>query len=376
MVEPGDLLFVIDDRPYQAELARAQAELAQAQAQQRFAANDLQRLERLRQSAAAAELELLEARRAAEQADAAVAAAKAAVEIARLNVEWCQVRAPIAGRIGRRLVTVGNLISGGQGQATLLTTITSLDPIYCYFDVDERSLRRYQRLVRVGARPSASRLPVELTLVDETEFRHRGYVDFVDNRLDPATGTITMRGVFPNPTRQLLPGFFARVRLPAREAFEATLVPEEAVGTNLAQQYVLVVDAENQVRMRPVTTGKTYFGLREVQGVRPTDRVIVKGLVQARPGATVQPLEVPIQVAQTRPEDAPPYFHPEESLAETQPEDALAARLGRQGQGSGGSVNGPGPADTDGGSGAEGRPGSRGAEGSDGPAASTGAASR
>lgn len=350
IVKPGDLLYVIDARPYQAELNRAQAELARAEAQQRFAQSDLDRIERLYGEQAAADMELIQARATADQANAAVAAAQAAVESARLNVEWCEVTAPIAGRVGRRLVTVGNLISGGQGEATLLTTITSLDPIHCYVDVDERSVRRYQRMVREGVRPSAreTRLPVELALVDETEFTHHGHIDFVDNRLDPETGTIRVRGVFPNPNHQMLPGFFARLRIPGRGAYQATLVPEEAIGTNLAEQYVLTLDEKNTVVMRPVKPGKVYFGLREVQGVGPDDRVIVKGLVQARPGTVVRAQIVPLEVAQSRP--AGP-------LARGLPQvDTPSAPVGL-GQGPSRSSNGPAAAPGVGGTGDGGAPG-------------------
>ncbi|NLU20979.1 MAG: efflux RND transporter periplasmic adaptor subunit [Phycisphaerae bacterium] len=354
IVKQGDLLFVIDVRPFQAELNRAEAELARARAQQRFAIDDLRRLERLLGEQAAAELEILQARRDTEQANAAVAAAEAAVEAARLNVEWCRVTAPITGRVGRKLVTPGNLITGGQSQATLLTTIESVDPMYCYVDVDERSVRKYQEIVRSGARPSAREvpLPVQLALVDEDDFHHQGYINFIDNKLDPGTGTIQVRGEFPNPTGVLLPGFFARLRIPGRGPYKATLVPEEAIGTNLAQQYVLVVDAQQVVRLRPVKTGETFYGLRSVEGVSPDDRIIVKGLVQARPGSKVRPEEVSIAVAQalTQPADAIAHHQWHVARATTRPAGSSGDM--QTGRGSGLSGNGPVHAGGDGGTGA------------------------
>lgn len=306
IVQQDDLLFVIDVRPYQAELNRAEAEVARAEAQRRLAASEFERISSLR-GTAASETEFFNARQAMESAEAAVAAGRAAVESARLNVEWCQVKAPISGRAGRRLVTPGNLITGGAGQATLLTTITSVDPIYCYVEVDERSVRRYQRLNREEGRPSAreGKVAVQLALSDEDEFRHEGHIDFVDNRIDPATGTIIVRGVFPNPTGELLPGFFARLRLPGRGPYEAVLVPEEAIATNLAQQYVLVVGPDDVVQLRPVTPGNVFNGLRAVEGIASDARVIVKGLTQAQPGVKVQPQEVPIQTAGESPGVAP-----------------------------------------------------------------------
>lgn len=331
IIKQGDLLFVIDERPFRAELNRARAELAHARAQQQFARDDLRRLERLLGEQAAAELEILQARRAAEQADAAVAAAEADVESARLNVGWCRVTAPIAGRVGRKLVTPGNLINGGQGQPTLLTTIESVDPMYCYVDVDERSVRKYQEIVRSGARPSAREvpLPVQLALVDEHDFHHHGYINFIDNKLDPSTGTIRVRGVFPNPTGVLLPGFFARVRIPGRGPYKATLIPEEAIGASLAQQYVLVVDSQQTVKLRPVTTGEVFFGLRSVEGVGPDDRVIVKGLAQARPGTKVRPQEVSIEVARlpAQPADAMAHHRWQVAPTATRPGEAVEMRL-------------------------------------------------
>jgi RND family efflux transporter MFP subunit len=294
LVKAGDVLFEIDARPYRAALDQAEAQLAQAQAQARFAQSEQERIERLWAAKTAAETEYLDARRAAETAVAAIAAAQAAIELAQLNLEWCTVRAPINGRVGRMLVTPGNLINGGAGQATLLTTITSVDPMYCYVEVDERNVRRYQRLVREEGRPSAraGRLATQLALVDEQSFDRTGYIDFVDNQLDPNTGTITARGVFANPGGELLPGFYATLRIPGRVPYTATLIPEQAIGTNLAQQYVLVLDANDVVHQQPIATGRIYGNWRVVDELDPQSRIVINGLVQARPGIVVRAEEL------------------------------------------------------------------------------------
>ncbi|MGE5610217.1 MAG: efflux RND transporter periplasmic adaptor subunit [Bacillota bacterium] len=304
IVNQGDVLFVIDVRPYQADLDRAEASLAQAQAQQRYAASEFARIEPLQKTGAVAELQYLNARQALETANAAIASAQAAVETARLNVEWCRVTAPIRGRVGRKLVTPGNLITGGTAQGTLLTTIVTLDPIYCYADVDERTVLIYQQLVRERARPSgrSNVLPAQLAVGDQPDFRYQGHIDFVNNVITPGTGTISIRGVFANHDGRLLSGFYARMRILRRAAHEALLVPEEAVGSTLAQRYVLVVGSDGVVQYRQVTPGKSFGNLREVEGISPTDRIVVNGLVNVRPGARVQVQEVPIaEVAQTQP---------------------------------------------------------------------------
>jgi RND family efflux transporter MFP subunit len=298
IVKQNDVLFIIDPRPYAAEVKRLEGELQRAEAQRAAALNEFQRIEPLRTTGAISESQFVTARQALESAAAAVQAAQAALESARLNLQWCRVTAPIQGRVSRKLVTPGNLvIAGTAGQGTLLTNITSLNPIYCYIDVDERSVLRYQRMIREHTRLSARdvRLPTQLALGDQDEFTREGYIDFVDNRIDPMTGTIRVRGVFPNPDRQLLPGFYARMRIPGRAPHEALLVPESAIGANLADQFVLVVGPDDVVQLRPVTVGQLYDGLREVEGIKSDDRVVLNGLVYARPGVKVRPMEVPIQ---------------------------------------------------------------------------------
>lgn len=216
----------------------------------------------------------------------------AAVETAKLNAEFTRVMAPINGRISRKLVTEGNLINGGTAQSTLLTTIVSLDPIYCYIEADERSFLKYVRLAREGTRPSSRevRNPVYLALADETGFPHRGYMDFVDNRLDPNTGTMTGRAVFPNPDLTLTPGLFGRVRLQGSGRYEALLLPDEAIGSDQAQKFVFVVSDQNVVEYRAVQLGAMIKGLRVVrEGLKPEDWVIISGVQRARPGMKVEP---------------------------------------------------------------------------------------
>jgi len=280
------------------ELDRAEAELKLAQARLSLAQNDLARAKNLL-SAKAISVEEADTRASDEKVAAAtVQQAEAAVDAAKLNVEFTQVRAPIAGLISRKYVTEGNLINGGTG-GTLLTTIVSLDPIYCYFEADEQSFLRYSRLEKEGLRPDTreSDSPAYLELADETGFPHKGYVDFLDNRIDTQTGTIRGRGVFENPGDILTPGLFARIKIVGSAPYEAILLPDEAVGSDQSQKFVLVVNPENTVEYRQVELGPKINGFRVIRsGVEPADRVIVKGLQRAAPGAVVNPVEEDIVV--------------------------------------------------------------------------------
>jgi multidrug efflux system membrane fusion protein len=311
IVKAGALLFVIDPRPFQAEVDRATADVTRAQAQLQRATDELQRLERIR-GGAANEKEILDARYNKAAADASLASSNAALESSRLNLEFTRVTAPITGRISRKLVTPGNLISGGGvagagGQSTLLTTITSLDPIYFYFDADERAVLKYQRLKReklgAGGRGGEGKIPALLALADEDDFRHEGVIDFVDNRLQPETGTLRLRASFGNADGYFTPGMFGRLRLPGGAPYRAVLVADEAVGSDQAQRFVLVVGADDTVQYRPVTAGASFGGLRVVQGVRPDERVIVNGLMKARPGTKVnaQPGPMPARTPRAAP---------------------------------------------------------------------------
>ena len=293
-VKQGDLLFVIDPRPYQAELERAKAELALANARLERTSKDLGRAQVLVRSRAVSEEEVDTRVSDQRQAQESVQAARAMVNAAQLNVEFTQVRAPISGRISRNLVSVGNLINGGTTQSTLLTTIVSLDPIYCYFEADERSFLRGIRQARNGDRANgrAGKQPIYVALADEEGFPHQGSIDFVDNRLDQNTGTITVRAVLPNADLLLTPGLFARVRVPSGDKYRALMLPPEAVASDLSQQFVFVVDAQNLAQYRKVTPGPIIDGLRIIRdGLQPDDWVIVKGVQRAKTGAKVDPIK-------------------------------------------------------------------------------------
>jgi RND family efflux transporter MFP subunit len=291
IVKKGDLLFVIDPRPYQAEMDQAQAELKLAKARLQLAHDNLARAKKLLSARAISEEEA-DTRASDERvAQATVEQSEAFVEAAKLNVEYTQVTAPISGRISRKLVTEGNLINGGTG-GTLLTTIVSLDPIYCYAEADEQSYLKYTRLAQEGKRPSSRQVrnPAYLALADETGFPHKGYVDFVDNQLDPSTGTIRGRGIFPNPDLTLTPGLFARIRIPGSGKYEAILIPDEAIGSDQSERFISIVNNQNTTERRKVVLGPIVNGLRIIrEGVNPGDWVIVKGMQRARPGVKVDP---------------------------------------------------------------------------------------
>lgn len=292
IVQKGALLFVIDPRPYQEELNRATAAREQAMARYERTQKDLARAQQLVRLRAISQEEFDTRSADRREAEEAVQAARAAVEAARLNVEFTQVRAPISGRISRQLVTEGNLINGGTGQATLLTTIVSLDPIYGYFEVDERSYLKYSRLWRNGTRSGSreAKIPVNLGLADETGFPHQGRLDFLDNRLDQNTGTMTGRAIFPNANLTLIPGLFARIRLPGSSQYDALLISDEAIGTDQTQRFAFVVNDQNTVEYRKVELGPVIDGLRVIRsGLKPEDWVIVNGVQRVRAGVKVDP---------------------------------------------------------------------------------------
>lgn len=279
-VKRGEVLFVIDARSYRAELSRAEAELARARS---LAAQSRSEVERARSLAAqsAISTELYEQRRAAAAvAEAGVQAASAALETARLNLEWCQVRAPIDGRAGRALITEGNFVSAGDA-SSVLTTLVSLDQVHVHFDADEAAFLRYAKMARDGERPSErdGRVPVQVALAGEDRFPHQGLVDFLDNRIDRNTGTIRARAVLDNHHRLFTPGLFARVRLLGSGRFTAVLIDETAVLTDQDRKYVWVVDEANTAQRRDVQLGRSADGLRIVEaGLDPGDRVIVNGV--------------------------------------------------------------------------------------------------
>lgn len=276
LVKKDDVLFTIDPRWYQAQfdLAQARADVAEREAKR---ADELL-------AASAISSEEAESRRAV------AAEAKAALATARLDLEHTQVRAPIAGRISRALVTAGNLVSGSPGNATLLTTIVSVGEAFVYADIDEITVLKFNRLQREGRLVTVDgRVPVDLALSDETGFPRRGYIESADNRLNPSTGSLTVRMVFANPDGALVPGLFARVRLPVGKPQPTLLVAERAIGTDQSQKFVLAVAADSKAVYRTVKLGGAVGdGLRIVRsGLRPGDRVIVNGLQRVRPGMTV-----------------------------------------------------------------------------------------
>jgi RND family efflux transporter MFP subunit len=283
-VRRGDPLFLIDPRPYEAEVARAEAELARARTRAELANAEYERAQRLVATQAISREELDARSSGRAEGDAAIRAAQAAVETARLNLEWTTVRAPISGRVGRAEVTPGNLVQAGPPAATLLTTIVSIDPIYVYFDTDEQAYLKYVRAI--GGRGGHE--PVHIGLANETGFPHEGTLDFVDNRLDASAGTIRLRAVVPNATRLFAPGLFARVRLGGRATYPATLVQDHAIGTDQDRKFVLVLKPDSSVEYRPVTLGRLVDGLRVVtSGLQPGEDVVVNGLMRVRPGMKV-----------------------------------------------------------------------------------------
>jgi RND family efflux transporter MFP subunit len=297
MVEQGDLLFVIDPRPYQAAFDRAEADVRQAEARLSLAKSDLARGENLLPDQAISEENCDQRKSAVEDAAASLDAARAERATAALNLGFTRVEAPIRGRTSRHLITEGNLVTGGDVQGTLLTTIVSLDPIHCYVDTDERSYLKYTRLARTGERPSSRDVenPVWVGLADEEGFPHEGHMDFVDNQLDPLTGTMVGRALLPNPDLLLAPGMFVRLRIAGSGRHEAVLLPDEAIGTDQSLKFVWVVEADGHVQQRTVTLGPLHEGLRVVRsGVSADDRVVVSGLQRVRAGLAVSAQDVPI----------------------------------------------------------------------------------
>jgi RND family efflux transporter MFP subunit len=285
IVHQGDVLFTIDARPYEAEVSRAEAVLEQARTRKQLADMELERAQRLVSTQAISREELDARTSGRAESEAAIRAAEAAVRVARLNLDWTVVRAPITGRVSRAEVTAGNLVQAGPPAATLLTTIVSLDPMYVYFDTDEQAYLKYLR--SDGGNGPVGR-PVFVGLTTEGGFPHEGRLDFIDNRVDRAAGTIRARAVVPNKSLLFTPGLFARVRLVGGEGRAATLIQDRAIGTDQDRKFVLVLNDDNTLAYRPITTGRLVDGLRTVEsGLKPGDRVVVNGLMRVRPGMKV-----------------------------------------------------------------------------------------
>jgi RND family efflux transporter MFP subunit len=303
LVKAGDVLFEIDPLVYRAALAQAEGNLASMEARVERLDADLARARRAYDMRAIAPEEYDKVSFDRGEAVASRQALKAAVARAKLDLQYTKVIAPVSGRVSRYVVTVGNLVqSGDQGGGTLLTTIMSVDPMYAYFDVDEHTALRVRQLVREGKSdsPRDGGYPVLLGLANEEGHPHRGTINFADNQVNPRTGTIRARGVFPNKEQVLLPGLFARVRTPIGRPHKAVLVSERALDTDQGQKIVYVVNEKNEVVSRPVRLGALHDGLREItDGLKPGERVIVNGLQQVRPGATVEPklVDMPTSVA-------------------------------------------------------------------------------
>jgi multidrug efflux system membrane fusion protein len=299
-VNTGDLLYVIDARPFEAVAEQAEGQLSDARARAELGKRELDRALKLNETQAVADSIVDQRRQTLQAANAAILQAEGALKAAQLNIEFTHVVAPIKGRVSRHLVSVGNLVQGSEGGSTLLTSIVSLDPIYVYFDMDEATYLKNNRLYFEGKRPSSRDTPnpVQVALTGETKPSHDGKVDFLDNRLDVSTGTLRGRAVIPNKDYSILPGQFGRVRLIGSAPYEALLLPDSAIATDQSRKIVFVVKDDDTVEARPVTLGPLDEGLRVIRaGLKPEDRVIVDGLQRARVGAKVSPHTAPAPAA-------------------------------------------------------------------------------
>jgi len=292
LVKKGDVLFVIDPRWHKAEFDRREAEYQQAKVRLENAEREAKRSEQLLANRAIS-TEEGDARVARfNEAKAALLAAQAARDSAQLDLEYTEIRSPINGRVSRELKTVGNYVSGVAGVGTLLTTIVSVDPIYVYADMDENSLLKFNTLAQAKklSGNGGGTVPVELQLADEQGYPQRGHIESFDNRVDANTGSILLRAVFPNPEGRVVPGLFARIRVPLTEKYEALLVDERAIGTDQGQKYVLTVSSTNTVVYRPVKLGPAIEGKRIVRsGVSAGEQIVIAGLQKVRPGMAVVP---------------------------------------------------------------------------------------
>ncbi len=304
IVRRGDPLFEIDPRPFQAEVDRLRAELNRARATNQRAASELQTAEKLRAENAIAKEEHDRRAAFAQESTAQAAAVEAALRAAELNLEFTTVTSPIDGRVGRAIVTEGNLVSSGPGEATLLTTVVSLDPVYAYFDADEQIFLKYTSAgpkgpaLRDGLKGPALRggwrgaeLPIRMALANDESSPRLGRLDFIDNQLDGATATIRGRAVFRNSDGQLTPGLFVRLRLAGTASYRGLLIQDRDVGTDLSKKFVYVVGPKNEIQYRSVTLGPIVDGLRIVrEGLEAGESVVVNGLQRVRPGVQVTPV--------------------------------------------------------------------------------------
>ncbi|MCF7532929.1 multidrug efflux RND transporter periplasmic adaptor subunit MexE [Pseudomonas petrae] len=295
LVKKGDLLFQIDPRPFEAEVHRLEAQLQQSKAAAQRSTNEAQRGERLRTNNAIS-AELADSRTTtAQESKAAVAAIQAQLDLARLNLSFTRVTAPITGRVSRAEITAGNIVTADQ---TILTSLVSTDKVYAYFDADERVFLKYNQLARDGKRGATT--PVYMGLSNEAENPHVGQMNFVDNQVNPRTGTIRGRAVFDNSKGEYTPGLYARLKLVGSGTYSAMLIKDEAVGTDLGKKFVLVVDKDNKAIYRSVDLGPKLEGLRIVRsGLSKDDRIVVTGLQRVRPGSPIDPQDTPMASAET-----------------------------------------------------------------------------
>jgi multidrug efflux system membrane fusion protein len=292
VVRKGDLLFEIDARPFKTEVDRLRAEVARANATVQRATTELERANRLSSEEAMTQEEHDRRASFAKESAAQVAAVEAALRAAELNLEFTHVTSPIDGRVGRAIVTAGNLVSAGPPEATLLTTVVSLDPIYASFEADEQTFQSYVDLARQGKRATARAIgvPVRMALANEEGFPHEGTLDFLDNHIDPATGTIRGRGIFRNHDLALTPGSFVRLQLPGGAGHHCVLIQDRAIGTDLDKRFVYAVAPDSTVQYRAVELGPIVNGLRVVRsGLKAGDVIVVNGLQHVRPGAHIDP---------------------------------------------------------------------------------------
>ena len=291
IVKQGDLLFTIEKRPFEIALDSARAQLAETEAQLSLANRNLKRYEKMREGNIVGEADYDDRVEAVSAGKAAVAAAQAELEQAELDLGYTEIRAPVTGRISRHEVSAGNLITGGySGDVTLLTTIVSLDPIYFEFDVSEANYLAYQRAAERGAMPSMrdNKIEVWAKLADEDSWPHKGVLGFLDNQVDETSGTIRARATFPNPDGTFTPGQFGHIRVPGSESYKAVLLPESAIVTDQSQKIALVVAEDGTVGVKILRVGPHYEDMRIIrEGLTPEDRVVINGLMRARPGSKV-----------------------------------------------------------------------------------------
>lgn len=292
LVKKGDVLFQIDPRWHQAEFNRSEAEYEQAKVRVATAEREAKRMKDLLANKAISAEEGEQRESKFQEAKAGLLAAQAARDSVKLDLEYAEIRSPIDGRVSRALATEGNYVSGLAGNATLLTTIVSVDPIHVYADVDENALLKFNALSRGNKLTSNAdgKVPVELQLGDEEDYPHRGSIESFDNRVDPNSGSILLRAVFPNPDGRIIPGLFARIRIPASEKYQAILIDERAIGTDQAQKFVLTLSATNTVEYRSVKLGSIVNGKRIIrEGLKTGEQIVVNGLARVRPGMPVTP---------------------------------------------------------------------------------------